>query len=159
METKKNDNSKKRRGVLVGGSGLIGGGLMHYFKTRTDDIEVLSPNSKKLSLREPEDIRRYFQNYRPDFIINTAIASIDSDAQLAYEVNYQGSISLATQEGAELFIDGERFGMTPIMRPIVLDAGRHTLSLKKQGYFEWSSEVTIEAKKTLPLKITLSRRY
>jgi serine/threonine-protein kinase len=71
----------------------------------------------------------------------------------------QGSISLATQEGAELFIDGERFGMTPIMRPIVLDAGRHTLSLKKQGYFEWSSEVTIEAKKTLPLKITLSRRY
>jgi nucleoside-diphosphate-sugar epimerase len=96
MATEKNNNSKKRFGVLVGGSGLIGGGLMHYFKTKTDgNIEVLSPNSKKLSLREPEDIRRYFQRYRPDFIINTAIASIDSDAQLAYEVNYQGSISLA----------------------------------------------------------------
>jgi len=71
----------------------------------------------------------------------------------------QGSISMATQEGAELYIDGRRYGMTPLMRPILLDAGRHTLSLRKQGYFEWTSEVTVEAKKTLPLKITLSRRY
>jgi nucleoside-diphosphate-sugar epimerase len=82
--------------VLVGGSGLIGGALMHYFKTKTDDsIDVLSPNSKKLSLREPDDIRRYFRKYRPDFIINTAIAAIDADAQLAYEVNYLGAINLA----------------------------------------------------------------
>ncbi len=96
METATNDNSKIRRGVLVGGSGLIGGGLMHYFKTKTDgNIDLRSPNSKKLSLREPEDIRRYFQKFRPDFIINTAIASINSDAQLAYEVNYLGSINLA----------------------------------------------------------------
>jgi nucleoside-diphosphate-sugar epimerase len=96
METETSNNSKNRRGVLVGGSGLIGGGLMHYFKTKTDgNIDLRSPNSKKLSLREPEDIRRYFQKFRPDFIINTAIASINSDAQLAYEVNYQGSINLA----------------------------------------------------------------
>jgi nucleoside-diphosphate-sugar epimerase len=87
--------SQKRRGVLIGGSGLIGGALMHYFKTRTPDVEVLSPNSKKLSLREPEDIRLYFERYRPDFIINAAIASIDSDAQLAFEINYLGSLHLA----------------------------------------------------------------
>lgn len=86
---------QKRRGVLIGGSGLIGGGLMHYFKTRTPDIEVLSPNSKKLSLREPEDVKQYFQRYKPDFIINAAIAAIDSDAQLAFETNYLGSLHLA----------------------------------------------------------------
>lgn len=86
---------EKRRGVLIGGSGLIGGALMHYFKTKTPDIEVLSPNSKKLSLREREDIRLYFERYRPDFIINTAIAAIDSDAQLAFEINYLGSLNLA----------------------------------------------------------------
>ncbi len=86
---------EKKRGVLIGGSGLIGGALMHYFKTRTPDIEVLSPNSKKLSLREPEDIRAYFDRYRPQFIINAAIAAIDSDAQLAFEVNYLGTLRLA----------------------------------------------------------------
>jgi len=86
----------KRLGVLVGGSGLIGGALMHYFKTKTDEsIDVLSPNSKKLSLREPDDILGYCRKHRPDFILNTAIAAIDADAQLAYEVNYLGAIHLA----------------------------------------------------------------
>ncbi len=86
---------EKKRGVLIGGSGLIGGALMHYFKTRTPDIEVLSPNSKKLSLREPDDIRAYFSRYQPQFIINAAIAAIDSDAHLAFEVNYLGTLRLA----------------------------------------------------------------
>jgi len=92
-------NSERKAGklgVLIGGSGLIGGALMHYFKTHVgEEIDVLAPNSKKLSLREPEDIKRYFRKNRPDFIINTAIASIDSDAQMAYEVNYWGAINLA----------------------------------------------------------------
>lgn len=93
------DNPRKttaRLGVLIGGSGLIGGALMHYFKTHVgDEIEVLVPNSKKMSLREPEDIRRYFRKNRPSFIINAAIAAIDSDAQLAFDVNYRGAINLA----------------------------------------------------------------
>lgn len=90
------DISSKMLGVLIGGSGLIGGGLMHYFKTKTSsEIEVLAPNSKKLSLREPNDIKDYFRKFRPDFIINTAIAALDSDPQLAFEVNYMGSINLA----------------------------------------------------------------
>ncbi len=90
------DISTKKFGVLIGGSGLIGGELMHYFKTETkNEVEVLAPNSKRLSLREPEDIRLYFQRYKPDFIINAALASIDSDAQISYEVNYLGSINLA----------------------------------------------------------------
>jgi len=90
------DISTRKFGVLVGGSGLIGGALMHYFKTATaDQVEILAPNSKKLSLREPGDIKDYFQKYSPDFIINCALASIDSDAQLAYEINYLGSINLA----------------------------------------------------------------
>ncbi len=90
------DVSHKKFGVIIGGSGLIGGALMHYFKNlQSEEIEILSPNSKKLSLREPEDIKRYFSKYRPDFIINAAIAAIDSDEQLAFETNYLGSINLA----------------------------------------------------------------
>lgn len=90
------DITDRKFGVLIGGSGLIGGALMHYFKTKTtDEIEILSPNSKKLSLREPGDIKEYFKRYSPDFIVNTAIAALDSDAQLTYETNYLGSINLA----------------------------------------------------------------
>jgi nucleoside-diphosphate-sugar epimerase len=90
------DITQKRLGVIIGSSGLIGGGLMHYFKTKTSgDIEVLGPNSKRLSLRQPQDIKRYFNKYRPDFIINCAITPLDSDAQLTLETNYLGAVRLA----------------------------------------------------------------
>jgi len=43
-----NQTGKKRLGVLIGGSGLIGGTLAHYFKTKTEDeIEIRAPSSKK----------------------------------------------------------------------------------------------------------------
>ena len=94
--TRRPDISQKKLGVLIGGSGLIGGALMYYFKTeQAEAMEVLSPNSKKLSLREPGDIKQYFRKYQPDFIINCAITALDSDAQLTYETNYLGAINLA----------------------------------------------------------------
>jgi len=91
----KSGSSSKISGLIVGGSGLIGGYLLHYFKTKTPEIDVRAPNSKKLSLRELDDIVGYFKRQRPDFVVNCAITAIRSDALLSYEVNYQGSINLA----------------------------------------------------------------
>lgn len=88
--------TKKRLGVLIGGSGLIGGTLAHYFKTKTpDEIEIRAPSSKKLSIRNAQDIKAYLQRVQPDFVINTAMAALDSDAQLAFEVNYLGTVNMA----------------------------------------------------------------
>ena len=104
MATKKPDNNStlstrkpsRRLGVLIGGSGLIGGTLAHYFKTHTpDEIEIRAPSSKKLSIRNAEDIKNYLRRTRPDFVINTAMAALDSDAQLAFEVNYLGTVNMA----------------------------------------------------------------
>lgn len=87
---------KKKRGIIVGGSGLIGGSLVHYFKKCCPEcIEILSPNSKKMSLASEDDIERYANHWKPDFIINSAIAAINSDPQLAYTINYIGAINLA----------------------------------------------------------------
>lgn len=85
-----------KTGVLVGGSGLIGGAITHYFKTQAGDgIELLAPNSKKLSLRVASDIKQYCTKIKPNFIINAAIAAIDSDPLLSLETNYIGAINLA----------------------------------------------------------------
>jgi nucleoside-diphosphate-sugar epimerase len=90
------ETQKKRTGIIVGGSGLIGGAITYYFKTQTgEEIELLAPNSKKLSLRVAQDITQYFQKVKPDFIINAAIAAIDSDPLLCFETNYIGTINLA----------------------------------------------------------------
>ncbi|MCK5620418.1 MAG: serine/threonine protein kinase, partial [Candidatus Krumholzibacteria bacterium] len=66
----------------------------------------------------------------------------------------KGGISFATQEGAEVYIDGRLVGVTPIRKPLELDAGPHMVTLKKAGFFTWSSEVTVESNKTLPIRIT-----
>jgi len=89
-------NKKRSLGVLIGGSGLIGGTLAYYFKTQApDDFDIRAPSSKKLSIRNAQDIIVYLKRVRPDFVINTAMASLDSDAQLAFEVNYIGSVNMA----------------------------------------------------------------
>jgi len=71
----------------------------------------------------------------------------------------RGIISLATTEGAELYIDGRLIGVTPILRPIEVDAGTHTVTIKKSNFYAWTSEVVVESNETLPLRITLSPRY
>ncbi len=94
--TQGNSSSKKLLGILVGGSGLIGGTLSNYFTSQTPDtIELRAPSSKKLSIRKASDIKDYLKRFRPDFVINTAIASISANAQLALEVNYIGTLNLA----------------------------------------------------------------
>jgi len=88
--------SRPRIGVLIGGSGLVGGTLLHRFKSQgRHGLRILAPNSKELSLRVPSDIRSYFERVRPDFIINCAIATLDADAELTYEVNCRGTVYLA----------------------------------------------------------------
>jgi serine/threonine-protein kinase len=70
-----------------------------------------------------------------------------------------GIISLAATEGAEFYVDGALVGITPITRPIEVPAGTHTLMLKKDRYFTWTSEIVVEPSATLPLRITLSPRF
>ena len=81
-------------GIVIGGSGLVGGGSINFFEKKWG-CRILAPNSKKLSLRNTDDIQAFFQRYHPDFIINTAIAAIDSDPKVTFDVNYLGNINLA----------------------------------------------------------------
>lgn len=85
---------KKTLGIIIGGSGLVGGALVYHFKKRWG-YDILAPNSKKLSIREAGDIKNYFQSYHPEFIINAAMVALDSNPKLTFEANYIGSINLA----------------------------------------------------------------
>ncbi|MGB3209799.1 MAG: NAD-dependent epimerase/dehydratase family protein [Desulforhopalus sp.] len=86
----------RKLGVLIGGSGLIGGTIVNYYKREHPEaIDIRAPSSKKLSIREESDIRRYLTEVKPDFVINAAMANLGSDGQLAFEVNYRGPINLA----------------------------------------------------------------
>jgi nucleoside-diphosphate-sugar epimerase len=86
----------KKIGVLIGGSGLIGGTIVNFYKSHLPEVvDIRAPSSKKLSIREENDIRRYLSDVRPDFVINASMANLGSAGQLAFEVNYQGPVNLA----------------------------------------------------------------
>lgn len=84
-----------QRGVVIGGSGLVGGAITYHFHNKCDNIQVLAPNSKKLNLRSHAAIPKYFNQECPDFLINTAIASLGQHTERTYEINYLGSVNLA----------------------------------------------------------------
>lgn len=93
--------SEKKTCVLIGGSGLIGGTIVNFYKKRfPDSVDIRAPSSKKVSLREEADICDYLANINPDFVINAAMANLGSNSQLAYEVNYLGPINLARAANA-----------------------------------------------------------
>ena len=77
--------NRPKIGVLFGGSGLIGGTMVNYFKTKRPGlVDMRAPSSKKVSLRNCQDIRDYLLSLKPDFIINTAITNIDAGSQLTF---------------------------------------------------------------------------
>ncbi len=91
----------KKIGVVTGGSGLIGGTIVNFYKTRfPDTVDIRAPSSKKMSIRSEADIRRYLNDVSPDFVVNAAMARLNSDGQMAYEVNYLGPVNLARAANA-----------------------------------------------------------
>ena len=93
--------SPKKIGVLIGGSGLIGGTIVNYYKTQhSETVDIRAPSSKKVSIREENDIRSYLSEVRPDFVINASMANLASSGQLAFEVNFLGPLNLARAAAA-----------------------------------------------------------
>jgi hypothetical protein len=57
------------------------------------------------------------------------------DAALAAIRNFVGRVRLAVSEaGASVSVDGQPAGTTPLAAPLVLDLGKHTLGVKKEGF-------------------------
>ncbi|MFC1843170.1 NAD-dependent epimerase/dehydratase family protein [Thermodesulfobacteriota bacterium] len=144
------ETSPKLNGLIIGGSGLIGGYLLHYFKTKTPEIDVRSPNSKKLSLRQFDDIVGYFKRNKPDFVINCAITTIRSDALLSYEVNYLGSINLAR---AALALDIPYIHMSSAA---TLPSGEN---LTEEDHLPLDSSLSNYAKSKLMTEMTLRKMH
>ena len=138
---------KQRIGVIFGGSGLIGGTIVNFYKSEKPGfVDMRAPSSKKVSLRSCEDIREYLKSLRPDFLINTAITKIDSDAQLSLEVNYIGSLNIA-RAAAALGIP-----YIHLSSAALLPLGRN---LREEDRLAVSSELSNYAKSKLMVEQTL----
>jgi nucleoside-diphosphate-sugar epimerase len=141
---------RKIHGIIIGGSGLVGGAITYHFHNKCDYCEVKAPNTKKLNLRNAIDIRNYFKNTKVDFIVNTAIASLGYDAEGIYEINYLGTINLAR---VALALDIPYIHMSSAA---VLDKGENVGELKRTAL---TSDLCDYTKSKLMCELTLEHLH
>lgn len=58
--------------MVTGGSGFLGSHLIEQLRDRANNVEVFIPRSEKYDLREKADIRRAFNDSKPDVVIHLA---------------------------------------------------------------------------------------
>jgi hypothetical protein len=61
---------------------------------------------------------------------------------------------VANEPGATLLVNQEQVGETPLLGPIPIDVGRHSLTLRKDGFQDQTIEVTVATGK--PEKVTFN---
>jgi hypothetical protein len=66
-----------------------------------------------------------------------------------------GTAKIDTDEGVELFVDGERAGTTPLPGPLPLDLGKHQIGARKSGYKTFATTVVIEGGSETAVPIAL----
>jgi hypothetical protein len=61
----------------------------------------------------------------------------------------------ASEVGAAVAVDGEAVGVTPLATPLVIDLGKHTISLRKSGFEPVDRSVDLAGGNEMTLSITL----
>lgn len=86
----------KNRILITGHSGQLGLELASSLASLGD---ILTPNSQEFNLSQPEQLRDYLDQHRPNFIVNaaayTAVDAAETHADLAYAINQQAPAVLA----------------------------------------------------------------
>ncbi len=65
-------------------------------------------------------------------------------------VSTKGSISIMSPTGASVYLDGMDKGKTPIDLDNI-EQGQHTVTLRLEGYEDWSQTISVETGKTTPI--------
>jgi hypothetical protein len=80
------------------------------------------------------------------------------DEALAALKDYVGWVSVVVDApGAHVFVDGDAVGTTPLPAPLVLDLGKHTISIRNDGEKDAEKAVDVTAGTAITVTLTLPR--
>lgn len=72
---------------------------------------------------------------------------------------FHGDLLVEVQpEGVEVFVDGQKVGVTPLAAPVRLETGKRYVELKKEGFFPWVRNVYIDRDGEFALKAQLEKQ-
>lgn len=61
----------------------------------------------------------------------------------------------SNEEGVDISLDGKSIGTSPLSAPLVVDAGEHSLVLRKAGFYDKSQSVTLAGREEIDLQLDL----
>ena len=67
-----------------------------------------------------------------------------------------GSVSLSSMPKAEVYLDNDFVGMTPIAK-LKIETGKHTIEIKKNGYVSWIKEIRILSDSHVPIEVIMDK--
>jgi hypothetical protein len=117
------------------------------------DVAICEKN-----LRAYARMQKYLQEYEAD--AGTGISpdgKAAADAALAATQNLVGTLTIRTSvSGATVIVDGEPAGTTPLETPIVIDLGKHAITLQMTGF--QPVHTTVEISGGTPSNVSLALR-
>jgi hypothetical protein len=96
-------------------------------------------------LRHYANVRRLLARYVAEgSALLTADDRAEADELAAAIEPFTTALAITSSpEGADVTIDGETVGATPLAAPVVVDIGVHVVALTKPGFRPWAQEITV----------------
>ncbi len=109
----------------------------------------------KLSVKATQAAKRLLQDHAKDLKPKEKKDLVDLVAQLAPSI---GQIELkASEPSADVLVDGQPAGTTPLPAPLDLDIGAHKLSLKKAGFEQSEKDVVVASRHLDVVDVTMEK--
>ncbi|HWA70816.1 MAG TPA: PEGA domain-containing protein [Polyangiaceae bacterium] len=89
-----------------------------------------------------------------DEIANERREAVMNDLKMLGERTAKLRLTI-NEPGADISIDGVLVGTAPLAEPIVVDAGEHTVEVRKGGFYDKSSFVTVAGREEAEVKVDL----
>ncbi len=99
-----------------------------------------------------------FSNPSFDPIIKTIIVEANQDISVAGNfMENAGYIMCVVSPWAEVYVDEQYKNITPLEKPIMISAGKHTIRFRNSAFTDLVKEVTVKAKDTIHVSMTFTK--
>lgn len=125
-----------------------------------DGVPLADSGQAKLDLAPGQyKVRATAKDFSPAEGTVTVRAGEESGLSLKLkELTYSGTLALKVNvDGAEIFVDGQKVGVSPLKEPYTLQTGKRFVELKKDGYHRWVRNVIIERDTQYDLSVNMGQ--
>lgn len=149
-------------GRLLYGDGDFGGALVKFRSAydKSKNVRLLwNIAACEKSLRHYANVLRLLRQYQTDGAAVLAQSDKDEASELLKNIEpFTAALTVTVSEpSAEILVDGEHVGESPLEKPVTVDIGMRTVLVRKEGFKEVSKEVPVGGSPTLSVSVSLEK--